>query len=200
MNKQEFLAQLRKGLSGLPQDDIEERLTFYSEMIDDRMEEGLSEETAVSEIGTVSEVVSQIVAEIPLPKLVKERAKSKQTLKAWEIILLILGSPIWLSLLIAAFAVILAAYIVVWSVIVSLWSIEASLAVCSLGGIISAVVFAFQGNGLTGLALLSAGICCAGLSIFLFFGCKAVTKGILLLTKKMALGIKTLFVGKETVQ
>ena len=30
MSKQEFLAQLRKGLSGLPQDDIEERLTFYS--------------------------------------------------------------------------------------------------------------------------------------------------------------------------
>ena len=48
MGKQEFLAQLRKGLQGLPQEDIEERLTFYSEMIDDRMEEGLSEEEAVS--------------------------------------------------------------------------------------------------------------------------------------------------------
>lgn len=47
MNKQEFLVKLRKGLSGLPKEDIEERLTFYSEMIDDRMEEGLSEEEAV---------------------------------------------------------------------------------------------------------------------------------------------------------
>ena len=37
MNKQEFLTQLRQGLSGLPQDDIEKRLTFYSEMIDDRI-------------------------------------------------------------------------------------------------------------------------------------------------------------------
>ena len=43
MNKQDFLVQLRKGLSGLPQDDIEERLTFYKEMIEDRMEEGFSE-------------------------------------------------------------------------------------------------------------------------------------------------------------
>ena len=34
MNKQEFLAQLRKGLTGLPKDDIDERLTFYSEMIE----------------------------------------------------------------------------------------------------------------------------------------------------------------------
>ncbi len=33
MSKQVFLAQLRKGLSGLPKDDIEERFTFYSEML-----------------------------------------------------------------------------------------------------------------------------------------------------------------------
>ena len=39
MNKQEFLAELRKRLSGLPQADIEERIVFYSEMIDDRTEE-----------------------------------------------------------------------------------------------------------------------------------------------------------------
>ena len=44
MNKQEFLAELRRGLSGLPRDDIEERLSFYGEMLDDRIEEGLSEE------------------------------------------------------------------------------------------------------------------------------------------------------------
>ena len=42
MNKQEFLAHLRKGLSGLPQNDIEKRLNFYGEMLEDRMEEGLS--------------------------------------------------------------------------------------------------------------------------------------------------------------
>ena len=46
MNKREFLASLRNGLYGLPQDDIEERLGFYAEMIDDRMEEGLTEEQA----------------------------------------------------------------------------------------------------------------------------------------------------------
>lgn len=200
MNKQEFLTQLREELSGLPQEDIEERLTFYSEMIDDLIEEGLSESEAVSEIGSVNSVVTQILTDTPLTKLVKEKAKPKRTLRAWEIVLLVLGSPIWLSLLIAAFSIILAVYIVIWSVVVTLWSVEASFAACSLGGIISAAVFAFQGNGLTGLAMLSAGICCAGLSIFLFFGCKAATKGILLLTKKTALGIKTLFIGKEAVQ
>ena len=138
MNKQEFLAELRKGLSGLPQGDIEERLSFYSEMIDDRMEEGLSESEAVAAIGSVSEVVAQILEEIPLTKLVKEKVKPSRTLKAWEIVLLALGSPIWLSLLIAAFVVILAVYIVMWSVIVSIWAIEISLAACALGGAVAA--------------------------------------------------------------
>lgn len=200
MGKQEFLVQLRKGLSGLPQEDIEERLTFYSEMIDDRMEEGLSESEAVSAIGTVDAIITQILSDTPLTKLVKEKAKPKRTVKPWGIVLLILGSPIWLSLLIAAFAIILAAYIVVWSVVITLWSIEASFAACTLGGIVSATVFLFQGNGFTGLAMLSAGVICAGLSIFMLYGCKAATKGILLLTKKMALGIKSLFVGKEAAK
>ena len=104
MNKQEFLSVLRKGLSGLPQDDIEERLTFYSEMLDDRIEEGLSEEAAVAAIGDAEEVVRQAVADIPLAKIAKERIRPKRRLKAWEIVLLALGSPIWLSLGIAAAA------------------------------------------------------------------------------------------------
>ena len=200
MSKQEFLAELRKGLSGLPQSDIEERLSFYSEMIDDRMEEGISESEAVDAIGPVSDVVAQILADTPFSKLVKEKVKPKRTMKAWEIVLLILGSPIWLSLLIAAVAVILAVYIVIWSVIISVWAIETSLAGCAVGGVVAAPIMAFQGYSLTGLAMLGAGLVCAGLAVFMFFGCKASTKGILILTKKIALVIKSWFVGKEKMK
>lgn len=42
MNKQEFLTELRAKLSGLPTYDVEERLSFYGEMIDDRTEEGVT--------------------------------------------------------------------------------------------------------------------------------------------------------------
>ena len=107
MRKQEFLAQLRKGLSGLPQDDVEERLTFYNELIEDRMDEGLSEEAAVAAMGTAQEIVAQVVAEIPLAKIAKERIRPKRRLSAGEIVLLALGSPIWISIGIAVFAVIL---------------------------------------------------------------------------------------------
>ena len=197
MNKQEFLAKLRKGLSGLPQDDIEERLTFYDEMLDDRIEEGLSEEEAVSAIGDAEEIVRQTIADIPLAKIAKERIKPGRSLKVWEILLLAIGSPIWLSLGIAAAAVIFALYVSLWAVMVSLWAVFGSLAVCAVGSIAICVIFAAHGSGVSGLAMLSAGIVCAGLSIFLFFGCKEATKSILTLTRKFMIWIKNRFIKKE---
>ena len=200
MNKQAFLAQLRKGLSGLPKDDIDERLTYYGEMIDDRMEDGIPEETAVSEIGDVDGLVAQIIADIPLGKLVKEKITPKKKLRAWEIVLLVLGSPIWLSLLIAALAVIFSLYVVLWSVIIVLWAAFAALAACGLASMAAGVYFAVSGNALTGIAVIGAGIVCAGLAVFAFFGCKAATKGILSLTKKLAVWLKNCFIKKEDTQ
>lgn len=197
MSKQEFLAQLRKGLSGLPQKDVEERLTFYSEMIDDRMEEGLSEEEAVSAISSVDEIIAQVIAETPLVKIAKERIKSKKRLRVGEIVLLALGSPIWLSLSIAVFAVILSLYISLWAVIISLWAVFTSLAVCSICGVLACIVFTLGGNSASGIAIFAAGIVCAGLSIYMFYGCKAATMGTLLITKKIAIWIKNCFIKKE---
>ena len=197
MSKQEFLVQLRKGLSGLPQEDIEERVTFYSEMVDDRIEEGITEEEAVAAVGTVDEIVKQVIAETPLAKIAKERIKSKRRLRAGEIVLLALGSPIWLSLLIAAFAVILSFYASLWSVVISLWAVFGSLIGCAFGSVAAGVVFTCNGNALSGIAMLAAGIVCAGLSIFMFYGCKAVTGGTLILTKKIAVWIKNCFIKKE---
>ena len=197
MGKQEFLFQLRKGLSGLPQDDIEERLHFYSEMIDDRMEDGLSEEDAVAQIGSIDEIIQQITTEIPLSKLVKERIKPKRRMNAWEILLLVLGFPIWFSLLISAAAVVFSLYVSLWSVIISLWAVFVSVAACAFASVVAAVVFFIRGHIFTGISMISAVFLCVGISIFLFHGCKAASKGTVFLTKKIALGIKNCFVKKE---
>lgn len=197
MNKQDFLSKLQSSLSGLPQDEIQERLAFYNEMIEDRMEEGLTEEEAVLAVGSVEEIVSQIIADTPLTKIVKANIKPKRQLKIWEIILLILGSPIWGSLLIAVFAVVLSLYAVLWSGIISLWAGFVSLVTCSFAGPVAGIVFMVTGNGISGIATIGAGIVCAGLSIFMFFGCKAITKGIFVLTKAIALGIKNRLMKQE---
>ena len=200
MNKKEFLACLREGLSGLPQADIEERLAFYDEMIDDRMEDGLTEEEAVAELGPIDEIVAQIVAETPLTRIVRERMKPARRIRAWEIILLVLGFPLWFPLLIAAFAVLLSIYIVIWAVIISLWAVDLSFAVACLGCVAGGVLLLIGTGVSPGLAVLSAGLVLAGLAILLFFVCKAAGKGALILAKKIALGVKSLFLRKEKAE
>jgi len=63
--------------------------------------------------------------------------------------------------------------------------------------LISGLGTVFADGGLAGIALIGASIVCAGLSIFIFYGCKAATSGTLTLTKKAVLGVKKRLAGKE---
>ena len=60
----------------------------------------------------------------------------------------------------------------------SLWAVFASAAGCALGGIVAGVYFIVTANGLSGLATVGVGLVCAGLSVFLFFGCREATKAL----------------------
>ena len=197
MKRLEFLLQLRERLSCLPQDDMEERLTFYNEMIDDLLEEGLSEQEAVAQIGNVNEIASQILQDTPLSTLVKERIKPKQRMKPWQIVLLAVGSPLWFSLLMAALAVGICLYTVLWVLVICLWAVFAAVAACALGGMVGGGIFAATGNRLAGIATIGAALVCAGVSIFLFCGCKAATKGAARLTGKIISATKRCFMKKE---
>lgn len=190
MTKAEFLQSLRDRLSPLPKAETEERLNFYSEMIDDRMEEGLTEEDAVAGIGSVDEIAKQILSEAAPEKIIKSE---RRKLKTWEIVLLILGSPIWLSLLIAAVSVALSVYAVLWSLIVSVWAVFGAFVGGALGGITASVIVIVKGNLYSGLAIIGAALVCAGLSVFTFYGCRGATHGVILLTKK----IFSIFTKKE---
>ena len=189
MTKEKFIELLRKSLSPLPKEEREERLTFYSEMIDDRMEEGVGEEEAVALVGSVEEIARQILAE----SNVEPKAKSRRHFRAWEIVLLVLGSPLWIALLGAAFAVVLAVLAVLWSAVVSFWAAFASIAASAFGVIVGAVVFAATGGGIVSVAMFGAAMVCAGLAVFAFFGCKAATKGAAFLSKWTVVGIVRFF-------
>lgn len=197
MTKLQFLLALHEKLAGLPREDVEERLNFYSEMIEDRMEEGMTEEDAVAAVGSVDEIAEQITADIPLTKIVKEKIKSKRRLKAWEITLLSIGGLIWVPLVIASVAVVLSLYVSLWAVIVSLWAVFGSFAIGALAVVIYGFVFALSENVYVGLAAVAAGLVCAGLAILLFYGCIAATKGAALLAKRMVLAMKKGSVKKE---
>ena len=200
MLKQEFLYRLKAQLKGLPEKEVFDRICFYEEMIDDRIEEGKTEEDAVNDIGTVEEVAAQILKDIPLSKVIKEKIKPKRNFRVWEIILIALGSPIWLSLLIAAVAVAISLYAVLWSLVITLFAVEGSFIGGALGGVIAGVGIMISGNSFTSVILLACAIVCAGLAVFTAFACRYSVKVTVLLIKKIFLAIKKCLIKKERAQ
>lgn len=201
MTKETFEKELRRRLGGLPQDEVDELVAFRLEMIDDMMaEEGLTEDQALSRAGSVDKIAEEILSDIPLTRIVREKAKPKRRMSAWEIVLLAAGSPVWLALLIAVFAVVLSLYVSLWAIVVSLWAIFASFVGGSLGGLVSGIIFICGGNTTAGLAMIAAALVLAGLAIFLFYGCRAATKGTVILAKKIVLWTKKLFIKKENLK
>ena len=196
MTKNEFMIQLIYGLSSLPQAELEDRVAFYSEMIDDRMEEGLSEEDAVADIGSVESVVNQIIAETPLTSIIKERIRRREKLGAWGITLLAVGSPIWILLIAAAYAIIVSVYASIWAVVVSLWASFGTMVGVGVGGILGGFLLIGLGKSPAGFGLIGCALVCCGLAILTFYACKYTTIAMAWLTKKIALLIKKCFTKK----
>ena len=197
MTKLDFIVALNDRLSGLPAAEIEDRISFYAEMIDDYIEDGLSEEEAVADIGSVDEIADQIISDIPFVKIAKEKIKGTRKIRALEIVLLAVGSPVWISIGAALLAVAISIYAVIWSLVAVAWSLFASFAACAPVGIALGVLCFVSGRPLVAIVYIGTAFFLAGLAIFSFFGCKAATKGCAVLTKKIVLGIKKCFVRKE---
>lgn len=196
MNKQQFLAAIGGQLRSLPPSDVQKSLDYYSEMIDDRTEDGMSEEDAIKAMGDPAEIAAQILMELPLSKLVKTRLKPSRTLRAWEIVLLALGSPIWLSLLAAAVVLLLSVYIVLWAVIITVYAVDLSFAVGAVGGIVGCLALPFSGHFTLALLYLGLALLCAGLAILLFFVCQQITRQALRLSKAIIVWVKARFIRK----
>ena len=208
MTKKEYLSRLEEALFGLSREEISERLNFYSEMIDDRMEEGLSEEEAVAQIGPVVAVGVPAVEDLPgqaeedpsadtPPEAVKPAAERPKR-NARDIVLLILGFPLWFPLLIAAAAFILSLLILLWAVVIVFWAVFAALPICAAAGLGLGIRYIVRGDGTQGLAVIGAALTAAGLAVYLYFGCKALTRASAGLTLKILSGVKKFFRRKES--
>lgn len=196
MNKNEFITQLQNKLSDLSQDDIQKSVDYYSEMIDDRIEDGLTEEEAVEAIGSVEEIAQRILMETPLPKLVKAKVTPKRSMKGWEIALIIIGFPLWLPLIITAASIVFSVFVTIWSVIISLYAVVFSLFASAAACIFAMFVEFTAGNIAHGLLALGASLICAGIAILLFLLFNQIAKLIIKLCKLIVNAIKSCFVKK----
>ena len=206
MLKKEFLEELRKRLSALPAEELEERIEFYSEMIDDRIEEGFSEEDAVSAVSSVcdtSETPVGTVAEADMPEQKEGPAEVQceeppyKKYKGWMIVLLLVGAPIWVPIVLSAVSSVFSLYGAVWAVIISVQVCFVALAAAGIGGIAGGAYMVFAGHPAAGLATIWVCLVCLGLSVFVFFAAKFLADGTVSLSKKAVLGIKNCFRKRE---
>ena len=155
MKKARFLKQLRRAMRNYPSDTVSRTLDYYDEMINDRIEEGLSEEQAVSAMESIDKIVSAIPDDTA--------GQSAKQRKGRQTALLILGFPIWFPLLIAGFAVMLALFAVILALILSLAAVMLALAVSSAATLMAGILTLINGNAAQGLILIGGALCAGGL-------------------------------------
>ena len=110
------------------------------------------------------------------------------------VFLVILGAPLWIPILISVFAVIFSLYAALWSVVISLWASFIAVAVSTPAAIGLSVLNINGGNAPLGYVLIGGALVLAGVSIFLFYGCKYATRGLAILTRNTVIGIKNVIV------
>lgn len=163
MNKRQFIRALSRRLGALSRKERQASLAYCTEMIQDHMESGASEEAAVVRLGSVDEIARQILADVgggsPAP-IRRER-------RGWNIALLILGAPLWLPLLIAALAVAFSLYAALWAVVISFYMAELGMAICGPAGLLGLIGGLAKGNLTQGAFLLAMGCAALGLALAL---------------------------------
>lgn len=197
MNKQQFLSALRRGLSQLPPEEIEKQAAYYSELIDDMVEDGMTEYEAVSRLGSVEDIYQDILQNMPLPLLVRTGAKPKGGWTALSIVLIILGFPIWFSLAVAVLAVIFSVYIVIWVVVIVAFAVVLALAACAVAAIVAFVRLLFGSVALAILALGCAFVL-AGFGIAAWLLAVAFAKLVVRATAAIGRSVKRIFIRKES--
>lgn len=194
MDKRTFLNSLREQLYGLSQSDIDKSLEYYSEMIDDRMEDGVSEEEAVAAMESPQEIARQILLDMPLPKVVKAKARPTRPLAIWEIVLLIVGSPVWVPLIFAFVITFFALYMVIWAVIVSLYAVNLAFALCGVAAWVQSGIALFTGAGLQVPFYIGLGLASLGIAVLLFFAFNVLSIKLVALSRQFILWAKKRFV------
>lgn len=197
MTKNDFIKKLRKSISHLPPEEIEKSINFYSESIEDRIEDGMTEEEAVSQLGDYNKLVENINLGMSLPVLVKAKIKKsheKSNSKTLWVVLAVLGTPFWIPVIAAFVAAFFGIYLAIWAVIFSLYVVLLSLGVAGIGGFISGLVNFFVTNPLTGIMLIGIAIACIGLLLLSIRPIFWLTKKLTALTVYFIKKVKSLFI------
>jgi uncharacterized membrane protein len=186
MNKNEFVNTIKTRLSSYPENEIDRAMSFYVESIDDRIEDGMTEEEAVASLGDINDIVNNIKGELPLNTIVKnkiENQKKKSNSNVWLIVVLLVTSPLWVPMVLAIGGAIIGLIAGIFATGVALVVMFGISAIC---GIIAAIFCMINSIAMpAGAIVLILGSMLLSIGLII-----PVTKGVIWVFKKLIQGIK----------
>lgn len=211
MTKSEFIQTLEAKLNGLPQEEICKSTTYYSEQIEDRKEDGMTEEQAIADLESIDIIAQRIiddynescaqnaknadsnaVSNIPVSQNTaaqgtanKVKFSDKQVIL---IIVLVVTFPVWIGLLAGACGV----YIGLWGGVIGICAATFGLFVAAVACLISLPFSAVFSIGSVFMALGSV-LLLFGLSFLFGFGAFYAAKGLIELLVVVCRGLEKLF-------
>lgn len=200
MTRDEFLSTLKSAVSSMPYSEVEKALSYYSESIEDHMEDGMSEEEAVAHMGDMGSIIKSIEEDFSIGSLVKNKiidSKNKSKNIVLWMILLICGSPLWVPLTMGVVLTVLVLYFMIWAILASIYAAEAVLALSGVLGIVMGIIYCFIKAPVTGFMIIGVAIACIGIAIICFMPIGFISKKLLHLTVFSWRKIKGLFATKE---
>lgn len=197
MNKAEFLQTLDRRLKTLGESDRKRRVNYFAEIIEDRMEEGISEEAAVADLESLDDIVEGILNEQEEAESLAALSPKTRRFPLWlTVLLLILGSPVWLPLLLTVISVATTLYLCLWILVACVYLTAVSLLLCGGAGFLAVFSAATVYGAPAAVFMAGASLVCLGGGILLFFPAARFTKGVLKLTKECVLKLSNLFTAK----
>jgi len=181
MTKYSFLGELLERLSALPEAAREKAYAFYAEIIDDSVEDGMTEEQAVAKLGSAEEIAAHIVSETPLSVLLKSRAKRGRNRRI-PVLLWALGFPVWFPVLVSLASVLLSLFLVLWVLSAVLWVVFAACSAAAAGGVIGLFYIADTGAR---LMCIGSALVMTGFAALLLPASAAATKQVARLTRAL---------------
>ena len=165
MTKNEWIAELRGLLErrGVPASEVADALEYYAEAIDDRVEQGFSEQQALEEIGSPAQACDAVAETVPVAKRAVAAATATRERKALIGVLLLVSAVFWVPLAFGLLGAAASVYATIWAAVLVVWTGIGSLLACGLGAVPLACYSAscgalaeglFSGGGLLALGAL----------------------------------------------
>ncbi|WP_313130297.1 DUF1700 domain-containing protein [Anaerocolumna sp.] len=194
MNKAEFLNELSFCLQHMNDSEKNKFIIYYDEMISDYVENGMTEEEAVDKIGSPKKIAEELLDDSGSVKI----SLPSTGIKGLNVLLTVLGFPLWGSLLLAFILMVFSLYIIIWCAPFATGALSIGFFTTSIIGIAGSPFVMIKSVSI-GIMQLGIGIASVGISLLLGFATIDLSKKLIILTKNLNAKLAALFKKKVVI-